>query len=200
MTDSMFHSGHRALQDRFDGRRVADALEKHRRLTEFGADQKDLIESSAFFFLATAHAQSVDCSFKGGPEGFVQVTGPTQLEWPDFDGNSMYRSLGNIAESPNIGMLFIRFDGSSYRLRVNGRAELIYDHSRLADYPGAKAMVRVEATEIFPNCPRYIPDLSANEPSEYLPKAGEPVPKPVWKDRDYIKPLLAETDPHKDAP
>jgi predicted pyridoxine 5'-phosphate oxidase superfamily flavin-nucleotide-binding protein len=198
MTDSMFHSGHRALQDRFDGRRVADALEQHRRLAEFGAEQRDLIEGSAFFFLATAHEQSVDCSFKGGPEGFVRVTGPTTLEWPDFDGNSMYRSLGNIVESPNIGMLFIRFDGSSYRLRVNGRAELIYDHPRLADYPGAKAIIRVEATEIFPNCPRYIPDLSANEPSEYLPRAGEPVPKPVWKDRDYIRPLLAETDPHKD--
>lgn len=197
MTDTMFHAGHRALQDRFDGRRVADALEKHRRYAEFGEQQREMIESSEFFFLATAHGDSVDCSFKGGPVGFVQVTGATQLEWPDFDGNSMYRSLGNIAEGASIGMLFIRFDGSSYRLRVNGSAELIYDHPRLADYPGAKAMIRVEAREIFPNCPRYIPDLSAGESSEYLPKAGAPVPKPVWKDRDYIKPLLASTDPHK---
>ena len=168
-------------------------------MSAFGEEQRALIEGSEFFFLATAHEGSVDCSFKGGPAGFVQVTGPVTLEWPDFDGNSMYRSLGTILKSGRAGLLFVRFDGSSYRLRVNGTATLIYDHPRLADYPAAKAMIRVDAHEIFPNCPRYIPDLSANQPSEYLPKAGEPVPKPVWKDRDYIRPLLATTDPHKDS-
>jgi len=195
---SMFHDGHRALQDHFDGRRIADALEKHRRLAEFGEDQRAVIEGSSFFFLATAHGGSVDCSFKGGPEGFVRITGATSLEWPDFDGNSMYRSLGNIAESPNIGLLFIRFDGSSYRLRVNGPATLDYDHPRLAEYPGAKVMVSLEAREIFPNCPRYIPDLAKDEPSEYLPKAGETLKKPAWKERDYIQGQLPEQDPHKD--
>ena len=153
MTDSMFHDGHRALQDRFDGRRVADALEKHRRLSEFGEDQRKLIAESSFFFLATAHGQSVDCSFKGGPAGFVRVTGPASLEWPDFDGNSMYRSLGNIAASPNVGLLFIRFDGSSYRLRVNGVAELTYDHPRLADYPRCQADGAAEGTRDLPELP-----------------------------------------------
>lgn len=196
--ESMFHAGHRALQDRFDGRRVADALEKHRRLAELGPEQKAFIEGSAFFFLATAHGESVDCSFKGGPEGFVRVTGPIALEWPDFDGNSMYRSLGNMRESPWIGMLFIRFDGEAYRLRVNGRAELVEDDPRLAAYPGAKVMVRVTAREIFPNCPRYIPDLGGGRSSPYLPQAGTPLEKPAWKDRDYIAPILPEHDPHKD--
>ena len=195
---SMFHEGHRALQDRFDGRRVADALEKHRRLAAFGPDQIAMIQGSAFFFLATAHGDSVDCSFKGGSEGFVQVTGPTTLEWPDFDGNSMYRSLGNLDCSPNVGMLFIRFDGSSYRLRVNGAASLVDDHPRLADYPGAKVMVQLQAREIFPNCPRYIPDLSANAPSTYLPQAGQPLPKPDWKDRPVIKDILPAHDPHRE--
>ena len=198
MSTSMFHDGHRVLQDRFDGRRVADALEKHRRLPEFGEEQRALIEGSSFFFLATAHGDSVDCSFKGGPEGFVRVTGPTSLEWPDFDGNSMYRSLGNIAESPNVGLLFIRFDGSSYRLRVNGAARLIFDHPRLADYPGAKAMVHLDAREIFPNCPRYIPDLRSDIPSEYLPQRGKPLAKPAWKDREVIRDILPDGDPHKE--
>ena len=199
MTDreTMFHDGHRALQDRFDGRRVADALESHRRLSEFGDEQCALIEGAEFFFLATAHGPSVDCSFKGGPAGFVQVTGPTTLEWPDFDGNSMYRSLGNMLRSPSVGMLFIRFDGSSYRLRVNGSAEIVDTHARLAEYPGAKVMVRVQAREIFPNCPRYIPDLAQGTPSDYLPRAGAALPKPDWKDRDYIRPLLPENDPNR---
>jgi predicted pyridoxine 5'-phosphate oxidase superfamily flavin-nucleotide-binding protein len=192
----MFHDGMRALQDRFDGRRVADALEKHRRLAEFGPDQVAEIESAAFFFLATAHGDSVDCSFKGGPPGFVRVTGPTTLEWPDFDGNSMYRSLGNLSLSPNVGLLFIRFDGTSYRLRVNGRAEILDDHARLTDYPGAKVMIQLEAREIFPNCPRYIPDLATGTPSDYLPRSDQPLAKPQWKDRDYIAPLLPDGDPH----
>lgn len=202
MTDAqgrptMFHDGHRELQDRFDGRRVADALERHRRLTAFGEEHRAQIETAPFFFLATAHGDSVDCSFKGGPPGFVRVTGPTTLEWPDFDGNSMYRSLGNLLRSPMVGLLFIRFDAETYRLRVNGRAELLDAHPRLADYPGAKVMVRLEAREIFPNCPRYIPDLEAGRPSPYLPQAGEPLPKPQWKDRDYIVPILPDHDPHR---
>ncbi|MEM9059895.1 MAG: pyridoxamine 5'-phosphate oxidase family protein [Pseudomonadota bacterium] len=199
MTESMFHEGHRALQDRFDGRRVADALEARRRLAEFGPEQRSLIEGASFFFLATAHGDSVDCSFKGGPPGFVRVTGPTSLEWPDFDGNSMYRSLGNIAESPQVGLLFIRFDGTSTRLRVNGAAELVYDHAALAEYPGAKVMIRLAAREIFPNCPRYIPDLASDTASEYLPQTGKPLAKPAWKERDYIAPLLPEGDPHRDG-
>ena len=196
--DTMFHEGHRTLQDQFDGRRVADALETHRRLDVLGPDQRAFIEGSAFFFLATAHGGSVDCSFKGGPEGFVRVTGPTSLEWPDFDGNSMYRSLGNISGSPEVGLLFIRLDGSAERLRVNGTAALDVNHPRLGEFPGAKVMVTVEAREIFPNCPRYIPDLATGTASAYLPDPDQPLAKPAWKDRAYIAPILPKADPHKD--
>jgi len=195
---SMYHAGHRGLQDRFDGRRVADALERHRRLDAFGPDETAQIEGAAFFFLATAHGGSVDCSFKGGPPGFVRVTGPAELEWPDFDGNSMYRSLGNLSLSPSVGLLFMRFDGSSVRLRVNGAATLVDGHPRLADYPGARVMVRIAAREIFPNCPRYIPDLGGGAPSAYLPERGAPLPAPDWKGRGYIHDILPEDDPHRE--
>ncbi len=194
----MFHDGHRTLQDRFDGRRVADALEKHRRLEAFGPEDVALIEGAAFFFLATAHDGAVDCSYKGGPPGFVRVTGATTLEWPDFDGNSMYRSLGNILRSPGVGMLFLRMDGTSTKLRVNGQATLADTHPRLADYPGAKMMIAVEAREIFPNCPRYVPDMRNDTPSPYLPQTGETLARPVWKERDYIRGILPDQDPHRD--
>ena len=197
MTDSMFHDGHRALQDRFDGRRMADALERNLRPREFKPEHVRTIESAEFFFLATAHGQSVDCSYKGGPPGFVRVTGPARLEWPDVDGNSMYRSLGNILLSPAVGLLFIRFGEKPARLRVNGRAEIVHDHPRLAGYPGAKMMLRLEAVEIFPNCPRYIPDLAAGRPSPYLPEADRPLPKPGWKEFDALSPHLPRDDPHR---
>lgn len=199
--ETMFHAGHRALQDRFDGRRVADALERHRRLAAFRDEDKALIESAEFFFLATAFGDSVDCSFKGGPPGFVRATGPTTLEWPDFDGNSMYRSLGNVAAAGDaggsVGLLFIRFDGSSTRLRVNGRARLFDEDPGLEAYPGAKLMVRVEAREIFPNCPRYIPAFGASTPSPYAPRTDRPLAKPAWKERDYIRDILPKNDPHR---
>ena len=52
------------------------------------------------------HAQSVDCSFKGGAPGFVRVIGDNVVAWPDYDGNRMYRSLGNIVRNARVGLLF----------------------------------------------------------------------------------------------
>ena len=188
--DTMFHAGHRELQDKFDGRKLADALEQRFRYDVFGQDDIELIETSEFFFLATAHGRSVDCSFKGGPRGFVKVTGLTTLEWPDYDGNSMYRSLGNIAKSPRAGLLFIQFGETPARLRVNGLCELI-------DTPDGRLSIRLHADEIFPNCPRYIPDLANNVPSPYIPKDGDIGPKPGWKDMDGLFENLPDKDPHR---
>ena len=193
---SMYHEGQRALQDRFDGRRVADALEKHRSLEEFNKKMIAMIESATFFFIATAYGESVDCSFKGGPRGFVRVTGPATLEWPDFDGNSMYRSLGNIFKSPWVGLLFVKFGRKPNRFRVNGKAKILYEHPRLCDYPGAKMMIRLDAREIFPNCPRYIPDIENGRASPFVPKIGRRPKKPIWKERSYIRGILPESDPH----
>lgn len=187
---SMFHDGHRELQDKFDGRKLSDALEHRFRYEVFGQDDIELIQTSEFFFIATAHGESVDCSFKGGPRGFVNVTGPKTLEWPDYDGNSMYRSLGNIAKSPRAGLLFIRFGETPTRLRVNGLCELI-------DTPDEKLKIRLNAHEIFPNCPRYIPDLANNVASPYIPKDGYVGPKPGWKNMDGLFEHLPAKDPHR---
>ena len=190
---SMFHAEMRALQDRYDGRRVADALEKNRRLSEFGPDWTAFIEGAEFFMLATAHGGSVDCSFKGGPPGFVEVLGPTALRWRDFDGNSMYRSLGNLRGTPRAGLLFLRFGPDPARLRVNGAVSL----EEVAAPGGPRLQVTLEAEEIFPNCPRYIPDLAAGAPSPYHPGPEAPGAKPDWKERDYIRDILPEGDPHR---
>lgn len=194
---SMFHDGHRALQDAFDGRRVADALEARRKRLEFTPDDVAMIQSAPFFFLATAHDGAADCSFKGGAPGFIRVTGPATLEWPDLDGNSMYRSLGNMLRSPGVGLLFIRMDGAAERLRVNGRAELLRDAETLARHGAARVVVRVTADAIFPNCPRYIPDLAHGTPSAFAVPAGAASPAPAWKSRDYIAPILPADDPHR---
>ena len=108
MTSIMFHDGNRTLQDAYDSRRIADRLEEKLTRTAFTADDKAFVEGAIYFFLATADAQGrPDCSFKGGAPGFVRVTGPSELAFPDYDGNGMFKSLGNIDVNPHVGLLFL---------------------------------------------------------------------------------------------
>ena len=107
----MYHDGNRKLQDRFDSRRIADRLEEKLTRVTFNDDDKVLIESVAFFFIATADARGwPDCSFKGGPSGFVRITGPSELAFPDYDGNGMFKSLGNLVVNPTSALHMSAFD------------------------------------------------------------------------------------------
>jgi uncharacterized protein len=194
MTPSiMYHDGNRRLQDEFDSRRIADRLEEKLTRTAFSADDKAFIESTPYFFIATADAQGhPDCSFKGGMPGFVRVTGPSELAFPDYDGNGMFKSLGNLAVNSNVGLLFIALHDKPKRLRVNGTAFVRRDDPLLGATVGAQLIVRVSARAIFPNCPRYIPAMTLTEPSVYAPRPGcEPV-EPAWKGfdafKDYVHP------------
>ncbi|HEX9183863.1 MAG TPA: pyridoxamine 5'-phosphate oxidase family protein, partial [Burkholderiales bacterium] len=90
-----YHAGMRELQDRHDTRRLADRLDETLGRTEFTAGDRAFIESRVMFFLATADAEGrPDCSYKGGLPGFVRVTGPSELAFPNYDGNGQFRSLG----------------------------------------------------------------------------------------------------------
>lgn len=194
---AFYHEGMRALQDRFDGRRVADALEKHRKHDDFWEDERDMIETAPFFFIATAWGDFTDCNIRSGDPGFVKIAAPGVIEYPEYDGNSMYRTLGNISKNPNVGLLFVRFDGKSRRIRINGKASIHDDQETLDRHHGAKLVVRVEC-EIYPNCPRYIPNLADQEASPYVPRTGQGTPPaPEWKERDYIRDILPKKDPHR---
>ena len=189
----MYHEGNRQLQDRFDSRRISDRLEEKLMRTEFSADDKRFIESLPYFFLATADAKGrPDCSFKGGAPGFVRITGPSEIAFPDYDGNGMFKSLGNIVANSNVGLLFIAMHGKQRRLRVNGQASVSDSDPLLSETVGAQLIVRVTARAIFPNCPRHIPTMQSIEPSVYAPRAGQDPPEPAWKGfdafKDYIHP------------
>jgi uncharacterized protein len=197
MSDSiLYHEGNRKLQDQFDSRRISDRLEEKLARTAFTADDTTFIESSFYFFLATADAQGrPDCSFKGGSPGFVRITGPSELAWPDYDGNGMFKSLGNIAVNPSIGLLFIDMHEKPRRLRVNGTATVSRDDPLLGSTVGAQLIVRVTARAIFPNCPRYIPKFSQIEPSTYVPQVGCEPPEPAWKGFDSFKDAVHPRQP-----
>jgi len=185
-----YHAGMRELQDRFDARRLADRLDEKLGRSEFSAEDRELIESRELFFLATADAEGrPDCSYKGGDAGFVRVTGASELAFPSYDGNGMFRSLGNVLANPAVALLFIDFERPR-RLRVNGRATFSSDDALRREFEGAQLVVRVRAERIFPNCPRYIHRMSVAERSPYVPRAGTTPPEPRWKSFDIFRDVL----------
>ncbi len=192
----MFHNGNRDLQDMFGSRALADKLVENLRRSEFTDADKAFIESLDYFFLATSDPVGrPDCSFKGGPPGFVRIVQPDLLVWPDYDGNGMFKSLGNIAINPSVGLLFMRMGDAPKRLRCNGRAEISFDDPLIETFPGAQGIVRMTPIDIFPNCPRYIPDPDAAKPSPFIPKEGEAPVEPGWKNnpawKDVVPPRKA---------
>lgn len=122
-----FHGGSRSLQDRYDTRRIADRID--------GLLVKDVLDERAaafiggqdLFFLATADAAGrPTCSYKGGDPGFVRVVDERTLAFPNYDGNGMYLSAGNVLVNPNVGLLFLDLANGN-RLRVDGTASIQLD-------------------------------------------------------------------------
>jgi len=188
---AMYHAGNRELQHQFGSTALADRLVERLWRDRFKDEDRAFIEGASFFFLATADDRGhPDCSFKGGPAGFARVLAPDLLVFPDYDGNGMFKSLGNIKVNPRVGLLFISMGEKPQRLRVNGRASLHLDDPMMASLPGAQIIIRVVPEHIFPNCPRYIPDLGSGRPSEYLPAAGCAPKEPAWKGFDAFKDVV----------
>jgi len=127
----------------------------------------------------------------------VRVLDEHTIAFPSFDGNGMYLSLGNIAATAQVGLLFVDFEGQK-RLRLNGIATVELDDPLLADYPRAQCVVRVRATEVFPNCPRYIHEYKLVKRSRFVPKRECETPVPQWKQSEWAHDVLPENDPAND--
>lgn len=185
----------RALQDRFDTRRLADRLAEVKVHDEFTPDDRQFIERLDMFFLATVDdAGRPTCSYKGGDPGFVKVTGPRNLAFPNYDGNGMYLSMGNVDETHAVGLLFIDFEAQR-RIRVDGVASIQFEDPLRAQFPEAQFVVRIEAIRIYPNCPRYIHKYQLVERSRFVPQAAEETPIPAWKQTDWARDVLPADDP-----
>src|SRR5689334_21695022 len=185
----------RALQDRFDTRRLADRVVEVQVHDRFTAKDATFIERLDMFFLATVGAEGQPtCSYKGGDPGFVTVVDGQMLAFPNYDGNGMYLSMGNVDATQRVGLLFIDFEHPR-RLRVEGTAELRHDDPLLARYPDAQFVVRVRAERIYPNCPRYIHKHQLVERSAFLPRVGVAAPIPDWKQTEWARDVLPANDP-----
>ena len=160
----------------------------------FTEDDRAFIERCPMFFVATADVDGrPDCSYKGGLPGFVRVLDSRTLAFPDYDGNGMYRTWGNILVNSHIGLLFLDFENPK-RIRVNGTAQVGAEDPLRAEYPGSVFIIRVTAEKIFPNCPRYIHKMQLVEHSAYAPKADYTPPVPAWKTFDVFRDALPARD------
>lgn len=130
-----------------------------------------LLESLPFFFISTANADGhCDCSFRGQeldasgrPLPIASVIDEKHLAFPDFPGNGLYNSLGNILTNPHIGMLFMDFERQR-RFRVNGVATIAEADDQIrAIWPTAQAAVIVTVEQAYGNCQARIPRLVTSE-------------------------------------
>jgi uncharacterized protein len=194
-----FHAGSRVLQERFDTRRIAERIDDLLVKDTIGPSERAFIEAADCFFLATADDEGrPTCSYKGGDPGFVKVVDETTIAFPNYDGNGMYLSMGNVLRNPHVGLLFIDFERGN-RMRLDGEATIDDHDPLLPDWPEAQFVVRVRARQVFPNCPRYIHRRTLVRHSEFVPRNGCDTPVPDWKRSDWARDHLPAGDPAREV-
>ena len=188
----LYGNGSRALQDRFDSRRLADTLAAvtvHHELTD---DDIALIRAQSTVWMSTVDAGGwPDVSYKGGDAGFVEVVSPTELRIPWYDGNGMQRSLGNIVDTGRVALLFVDTE-RPWRIRLHGTAAVSTEPADVERHVGAQAVVIVTPVRIFPNCGRYI--HRDGELSEHIPHEGAEPPIADWKRHELLYDALPAAD------
>lgn len=134
------------------------------------ADQVGVIQRADTFFIATtAPGAGADASHRGGNPGFVRVR-PGELVWPDYVGNSMFNTLGNIEAYPRAGLTFLEFESGS-SLQITGAASIDWDRRRAAEFPGAQRLVRLKVERVVASVPRFLPLLELVDYSPFNPPA-----------------------------
>ncbi len=191
---SFYDDHHTGLQEQFQSRSLAQAMEFAIVQPTLSDDAVAFIEKREFFFLSTVRSDGQPTvSHKGGAPGFVRVVDPATIVFPSYDGNGMFFSMGNIAATARIGMLFIDFE-TPHRVRVHAEATVSSDDPLLEEFPGAQLLVRATVTEAFINCPRYIVKHRRVESSRYVPDDEGQAPIAAWKKMPDLQPFLTPAD------
>jgi predicted pyridoxine 5'-phosphate oxidase superfamily flavin-nucleotide-binding protein len=152
-TEEVYGNCRRYLQERlFIGERKSSATDQPAETgAALSATQQQLISRADTFFIATDNPEhGADVSHKGGNPGFVRVVDEKQIAFPDYNGNSMFNTLGNLTVNPHAGLLFIDFD-SGRTLQLSGRASTDWNATRIAKFAGAERVVDFELEQIIDN-------------------------------------------------
>lgn len=191
-TSRIYLAEHRRMQDALESRKLADRQEELIVHDTFTTDEIDFISSRDMFFLSTVNSKNdPTVSYKGGPVGFIRVK-DNELVFPNYDGNGMYLSVGNLVSNSKVGLLFIDFE-TPRRLRVQGLARMDDGPDKL-DFPKAEFLIRIQPTEIWVNCPRYIHSYKKISDSPYTPGNIADGRIAQWKRLDSIVDSLSATE------
>ena len=173
--NNLGHEGELELRKRYPSKYNWDESSlKMMMREEISASYASFIEAQPFFFIATSSDQGhCDASFRGreyGSDGnplfACKVLSAKSLVFPDFSGNGLYNSLGNIFINPHIGMIFIDFE-RQYRIRLNGKAAIRKPSvTEETWWPRAQAIVEVTPEQVYGNCRARIPRMNFVEGSD----------------------------------
>mgnify|MGYP006429417803 FL=1 len=169
--------GERELQKKHNTDNSALSFYNSQVLDFLNPEMQKFIEDQEMVFLSTSDSKGeCDASFRAGPKGFIKVLDNKTLIFPEFKGNGVMASLGNISENPQIGLMFIDFFQSSIGLHVNGKAEIITEKeaSKLvnpldkaeAEKDGqhkTKLWIKIEVEEAYIHCSKHIPRLQKQD-------------------------------------
>ncbi len=163
------------MQKEFGTKGKAANFYSNQMLSYLNSSMEEFISKQSMVFIATSDARGeCDCSFRGGPSGFIQILNEKALVFPEYKGNGVWASLGNISENPYIGMMFIDFFKSTVGLHVNGRAKIIENEESLENEKILKMLkqsppnkglrkperwVYIEVVEAYIHCSKHIPLL-----------------------------------------
>lgn len=193
----LYGDGARALQDEFDSRRLADRLQELTLHGEMNDGDIELIREQRAVWVATVDADGwPDVSYKGGLPGFVQVVDASELRLPIYNGNGMWRTLGNVLDNGRVALLFVD-QSRPWRVRLHGTGAVLTDPAAVSAFHGAEAVLQVRVARVFPNCGRYI--HRDDEVSPFVPQPGHDTPVPDWKRIPILREVLPEHDPARHA-
>ena len=193
-----FTLAQRELQGEFETTDLADRIVEAVVTEELSDPQAEFIHSRNMFYLSTIDESGYpSCSYKGGDLGFVRVINPVTIVFPNYDGNGMFMSMGNIQDKAKVGLLFIDFE-TPQRLRLRGEARCLREGPMLDSYPGANLVVEISVNHVWVNCPRYVHRMQPLEQSPYLPGKDGAVSLALWKRVDLIQDVLTAED-HAEA-
>lgn len=164
--------GEHILQKKFNTEKRAQTFYDNQVLDHLNSRMLEFIANQEILFIATSDSKGdCDCSLRAGEAGFVRVLDKKHLVYPEYRGNGVTASLGNILENPHIGMMFTDFIKDTVGLHVNGKAaviennelhqrknipqEIIEDMNKKGRKP--ERWVQVEVEEAYMHCSKHIP-------------------------------------------
>jgi uncharacterized protein len=152
--------GERELQRRHRSEDRAGRFYREQVLDRLNQRMIQFIGRQEMVWIATADGHGeCDCSFRAGPPGFVRVLDASTLRYPEYRGNGVMASLGNIAENPHVGMVFLDFDQERIGLHVNGRARIVEAAGDEPARPRVERWVEVQVEEAYIHCRKHLPHL-----------------------------------------